>query len=457
MQLTPIIAIHMTAALGAIALGPVALWARKGATQRPKLHRAFGYAWVTLMLVTAISALFIRGGRLPNIAGYSPIHLLVPVTLFGLFGSFWFLARGNIRGHRRVMQGLYFGACVVAGAFTLLPGRFLGDLIWVEWLGLARPSCSSRTYPRTFHDCPNPLQHAPLGLGPARRIAGPGLQPGCAAAPPACRASSLMPLGMAAFSLWGTISAFGGIGCGAGEAGSPLASCCCSSSHRSRMARRRAATTAPPVSFALPGSWMPMALILGIFLTKYAVGVELAMQPDLVPNAQLHAGDRHALRRLQRHLRRPRRAPVAPGPATRRQPRRRVLNACKENTMNDDNPQDRKLERLARKRAGAKMGWYIHATVYIAVNLLLAMLSAMSGRNWAVFPAFGWGIGLAVHGVVVFLVPAAPACTSGWCSRNATASHCSAIRGEAAQHHDAIPARLLRWPWPPRAPRPASA
>ena len=89
MQLTPIIAIHMTAALGAIALGPVALWARKGATQRPKLHRAFGYAWVTLMLVTAISALFIRGGRLPNIAGYSPIHLLVPVTLFGLFGSFW--------------------------------------------------------------------------------------------------------------------------------------------------------------------------------------------------------------------------------------------------------------------------------------------------------------------------------------------------------------------------------
>ena len=72
--------------------------------------------------------------------------------------------------------------------------------------------------------------------------------------------------------------------------------------------------------------------------------------------------------------------------------------------MNADNPQDRKLERLARKRAGAKMGWYIHATVYIAVNLLLTMLSAMSGRDWAVFPAVGWGIGLAVHGLVVFLV-----------------------------------------------------
>ncbi len=72
--------------------------------------------------------------------------------------------------------------------------------------------------------------------------------------------------------------------------------------------------------------------------------------------------------------------------------------------MNATTLQDRNLEQLARKRAGAKMGWYIHATVFIIVNLLLAGLSAMSERHWAVFPAFGWGIGLAVHGFVVFLV-----------------------------------------------------
>ena len=69
------------------------------------------------------------------------------------------------------------------------------------------------------------------------------------------------------------------------------------------------------------------------------------------------------------------------------------------NTTTPDN-----IERLARRRAGAKLGWYIHAGVYIAVNLLLALLSAMSDRHWAVFPALGWGIGLAIHGVVVFLV-----------------------------------------------------
>ncbi len=136
MQLTPVIAIHMTAALGALVTGPVALWARQGATQRPRLHRAFGYAWVTLMLATAISALFIRDFSLPNIGGYTPIHLLVPVTFAGLFGAFWFLAKKNIEGHRKTMRNLYFQACVGAGVFTLLPSRYLGQLVWGQWLGL---------------------------------------------------------------------------------------------------------------------------------------------------------------------------------------------------------------------------------------------------------------------------------------------------------------------------------
>jgi len=65
---------------------------------------------------------------------------------------------------------------------------------------------------------------------------------------------------------------------------------------------------------------------------------------------------------------------------------------------------DKELERTARRRAGAKLGWFIHASVYIAVNLLLATLSAMSDRAWAIYPALGWGLGLAIHGAVVFFV-----------------------------------------------------
>jgi uncharacterized membrane protein len=61
------------------------------------------------------------------------------------------------------------------------------------------------------------------------------------------------------------------------------------------------------------------------------------------------------------------------------------------------------MEKLARKRAGMRLGWLIHAMVFIAVNLLLATLSYLSGRHWAIFPFLGWGLGLAIHGMVVWL------------------------------------------------------
>ena len=67
-------------------------------------------------------------------------------------------------------------------------------------------------------------------------------------------------------------------------------------------------------------------------------------------------------------------------------------------------PPDTRLEQLTRKRAAAKLGWYVHATVYLLVNLLLVALWVSSRRHWAVFPLLGWGLGLAVHGAVVFLV-----------------------------------------------------
>jgi uncharacterized membrane protein len=129
MNLTPLIAVHMTAALGAIALGPVALWARRSVAQHPKLHRAFGYAWVTLILVAATSAIFISGNKGFRIAGFAPTHLLIPLTFFMLYRAFVHLSRKNIKGHRLTMQGLYLGACVVAGLFTLTPDRYLGHLV----------------------------------------------------------------------------------------------------------------------------------------------------------------------------------------------------------------------------------------------------------------------------------------------------------------------------------------
>ena len=137
MSFTPVIAIHTAAALAAVVIGPLALWSRRSGHVRTRLHRAAGYSWVLLMVFTALSALFIPAARLPNIAGFGPIHLLVPYTLFSITMAFVYLARGNVVGHRKTMQWLYIGSCVIAGAFTLLPNRYLGRLIWGQWLGWA--------------------------------------------------------------------------------------------------------------------------------------------------------------------------------------------------------------------------------------------------------------------------------------------------------------------------------
>ncbi|WP_310452575.1 2TM domain-containing protein [Sulfuritalea sp.] len=63
------------------------------------------------------------------------------------------------------------------------------------------------------------------------------------------------------------------------------------------------------------------------------------------------------------------------------------------------------IDRLARRRTRRKIGWYIHAFVFIMVNAGLALLSAYSGRHLAFVAAFGWGLGLLIHGIAVFLLP----------------------------------------------------
>jgi uncharacterized membrane protein len=60
------------------------------------------------------------------------------------------------------------------------------------------------------------------------------------------------------------------------------------------------------------------------------------------------------------------------------------------------------LERLARKRVNARLGFYTHALVYILVVGGLGLLALSQGRAWAFWPAAGWGIGLLMHGLGVF-------------------------------------------------------
>ena len=62
------------------------------------------------------------------------------------------------------------------------------------------------------------------------------------------------------------------------------------------------------------------------------------------------------------------------------------------------------LERIARRRAAAKLGFLIHLTVFIAVNAMLYWINqrATPGFSWFTFPLGGWAIGLVIHGVAVW-------------------------------------------------------
>jgi uncharacterized membrane protein len=131
-ELTPLVAVHLSAALAALLVGPVALWVRKGS----RMHRAAGYAWVTLMTATAVSSFFIRDRVMINWGGFTPIHLLILVVTVSMTIGLGHMARGNIAAHRKTMISTYIGSCVIAGVFTLLPGRYLGWLVWHHWLGL---------------------------------------------------------------------------------------------------------------------------------------------------------------------------------------------------------------------------------------------------------------------------------------------------------------------------------
>ena len=120
-EFTPTILIHLAAALAALGLGAAVFLRRKGTS----VHRVLGRAWVGLMLVTAISTYWIRTS-----GGFSWIHGLSVISLAALARAVYLALTGNIRRHQRVMKALYFGALIVAGAFTLLPQRLLGHALW---------------------------------------------------------------------------------------------------------------------------------------------------------------------------------------------------------------------------------------------------------------------------------------------------------------------------------------
>jgi hypothetical protein len=162
------------------------------------------------------------------------------------------------------MQILYFSACIVAGALTLLPQRYLGQLVWgyaADLLPILR-----NTPPSVWLLLAGVVT---AGLAQARERTA------------SLARISVLPAAMTLFSLSATVSAFSRSPVlpealwlwllGAAAVTALLAP-----------GQAKARFDAASRSYALPGSWLPFALMLAIFLSRYTVAVRLAMHPSLV-------------------------------------------------------------------------------------------------------------------------------------------------------------------------------
>ena len=71
---------------------------------------------------------------------------------------------------------------------------------------------------------------------------------------------------------------------------------------------------------------------------------------------------------------------------------------------------DPAMER-ARKKARQLREFYGHFLTYVLVSVLLVIIDLATGSagdtfiglNWAYWPIFGWGIGVSIHAISVFL------------------------------------------------------
>ena len=113
--------IHLIAVVPSLVLGAVNLLLKKGTL----LHKRIGKIWAILMLITAISSLFI----MPT-GSLTWLHLFSILVIVSVPLGIWAIRKGNRRRHIYCMLGAYIGTVISAYFAIVSPGRFLYDVFF---------------------------------------------------------------------------------------------------------------------------------------------------------------------------------------------------------------------------------------------------------------------------------------------------------------------------------------
>lgn len=116
------IQLHALSAIGALGLGVVQFTAPKGTLP----HRTLGYIWIGLMASTAITAIFIRQ---INDGQFSWIHIFVPLTFYSAIALAIRARKGLTSKHRNTALGFFFGALLIPGILSFIPGRLMWEVV----------------------------------------------------------------------------------------------------------------------------------------------------------------------------------------------------------------------------------------------------------------------------------------------------------------------------------------
>jgi uncharacterized membrane protein len=120
------IQLHVATIVPAFVIGT---WLIFFSTKGSRYHRLAGKTYLALMVLTSLAAVFVRSFSGWSLAmgplSLGLIHLFVPLTLHGVWGTLAALRAGDVKGHQASMRGVYFGAIAIAGLLAFAPGRIM--------------------------------------------------------------------------------------------------------------------------------------------------------------------------------------------------------------------------------------------------------------------------------------------------------------------------------------------